>query len=98
MSISEWDGRPENSDQPGWHWLSCKGAAARPWEWCATYQEWVGTVDSYTPSSMVEFGWGYEGPCYKKAVSTVTFTLDAKVLQDALDEAWNDLMLAQCRE
>ena len=58
-----WDGRPENPERDGWHWLQ---RADDRWLVCKWWSaEQAGWVDGITlsPATVVEYGVGYLGPC-----------------------------------
>lgn len=58
-----WDGRPQNSERDGWHWL-CR--AEDSWAVCKWWStEQGGWVDGITlsPATVVEYGVNYLGPC-----------------------------------
>lgn len=61
-----WDGRPEDPEQDGWHWLMALPGKAQPgregpWpvQWVAKYDTWNGC---YQPAYAIEH-WRYLAPC-----------------------------------
>lgn len=62
-----WDGRPENSERDGWHWLHHRiESKPQPVEWVAEIDAWASGA-AYSPEGVVELGWRYRGPCLTPA-------------------------------
>ena len=59
----QWDGRPQNPERDGWHWLQRVDDGWRVCRWWSA--EIAGWVDGITlsPSTVVEYGVHYLGPC-----------------------------------
>lgn len=57
----EWDGRPEDPEQDGWHWLQGSPPAVPVW-WCAGAGAWICGPVGIQPAGMVP-GFTYRGPC-----------------------------------
>lgn len=70
--MTEWDGRPENPERDGWHWVRtvCGGEPA-PMEWTSlrtvdNVRVWL-TRDGYTSPQEAAEQWVYLGPCLTPA-------------------------------
>lgn len=62
-----WDGRPQNPERDGWHWLRRVGESTRdaPWLWQESL--WCHGPDAFNPDDMIDMGWHYLGPCLTPA-------------------------------
>jgi hypothetical protein len=58
IDTSAWDGRPENPEKRGWHWI---GGDA--WEWIPDSQTWLGGCAELSPSEVAATFARYLGPC-----------------------------------
>jgi hypothetical protein len=58
-----WDGRPENPERDGLHWL-CHQEDLRPvpMPWNAEYAAWC-SGGMHSPQGVIDLGWRYLGPC-----------------------------------
>lgn len=91
-----WDGRPENPERDGWHWLlgnGGKGPIVEAACWCARRCVWFiqGNDDPMRADQMLTRGWlSYLGPCLlptqHAALLAERDALRARV--DEMDRAW----------
>jgi hypothetical protein len=60
-----WDGRPENPERDGWHWLQRKRHAPQAVWWCHAGAEWEGHFGhvGLMPASRAADDWRYLRPC-----------------------------------
>lgn len=58
--MTEWDGRPDNPERDGTHWIIGRKGIAFAAEWDATTGEWAWVGGD-------ERGWIYAGPCLTPA-------------------------------
>jgi len=72
-AATPWDGRPENPEEDGWHWLEYEAGGRIVLEWHATWNGelkgwWEGSVLTDTPKSYVTHRClRYLGPCLTPA-------------------------------
>ena len=60
---AQWDGRPENPDVDGWHWLKDDVREhPTPVVWNAELGGWV-SGPLYSPQAVLDLGFQYLGPC-----------------------------------
>lgn len=77
-----WDGRPENPERDGTHWIIGRTGIAFAAEWDATTGDWAWVGGD-------ERGWIYAGPCLTPA--EVAARVDAarrEGIEAAADETW----------
>jgi hypothetical protein len=75
-----WDGRPQNRERDGWHWLQYGSDRPAPTPWIAEIGAWA-NGPAYSPQGIVELGYHYLGPCHTPA--EVAVMVKAQV-EDAL--------------
>ena len=63
----QWDGRPQNPERDGWHWLHHRiESTPQPVRWIAEIDAWASDA-AYSPEGVIELGWRYRGPCLTPA-------------------------------
>jgi len=60
----QWDGRPQNPERDGWHWLQYGSDKPVPTLWIS--QIWA-NGPAYSPQGIVELGYRYLCPCHTPA-------------------------------
>ncbi|MBO1362060.1 hypothetical protein J2D73_19960 [Acetobacter sacchari] len=65
MTEKQWDGRPQEPERDGWHWLGGSGGSMSiPFLWQASSQFWAsGNRFAISPHVLVDEEFTYEGPC-----------------------------------
>lgn len=61
-----WDGRPQNPERDGWHWLLAGNHEPYLLQWGSDNQRW-GDYPGTSATDLAEFGIGYLGPCHTPA-------------------------------
>ena len=64
--MSDWDGRPQNPERDGWHWLLDGNHEPYLLQWSGDNQRW-GDYPGTSAADLAEFGIGYLGPCHTPA-------------------------------
>jgi hypothetical protein len=63
----QWDGRPLNPKQDGWHWLTrAEDGLTIPKRWNAEMGAWEDGI-MLSPATVIEWGANYVGPCHAPA-------------------------------
>jgi hypothetical protein len=85
-----WDGRPQNPERDGWHWLLDGNHEPYLLQWGSDNQRW-GDYPGTSATDLAEFGIGYLGPCLtpaEVAASIEAARRDEREACAALCEAW----------
>lgn len=68
--MTEWDGRPQNPERDGWHWVGTGELTACPLEWQPSDEgrdgRWADNAGNHWSRHQVA-AWGYLGPCLTPA-------------------------------
>jgi hypothetical protein len=63
----QWDGRPQNPERDGWHWLTrAEDGLTIPKRWDAEMGAWEDGI-MLSPPTVIEWGVNYAGPCLTPA-------------------------------
>lgn len=63
----QWDGRPQNPERDGPHWIIGWNGKLFVAEWDATGEDWFWAGGDESAVGVVAAGWGYAGPCLTPA-------------------------------
>lgn len=90
--MSEWDGRPENPERAGWHWIADKQGRVLPMDWNGhdpgARHHWIYGWRGWTAAEMVALGRCYLGPCRTPAeVAEMVAAAERRGMERAMDAA-----------
>lgn len=86
-----WDGRPQNPERDGWHWLHHPEdirPIVQPWD--AEYASWISGA-MYSPQGVVDLGFRYLGPALLPAEVAAREAAAAEEMRAAYCTALNTL-------
>ena len=101
----QWDGRPENPERDGWHFLQHpEDLRPVPTPWDAAHAAWC-SGGMHSPQGVVELGYHYVGPCLtpaevaaREAAARREGIEAARPLLNAADEVLAGLGRGECEQ